>query len=255
MNQMTEKGKVKKRILIIGLAFFVGLGIVVGLYFSGRHLVAVIDESMDDFTEEKINKTFGEYITAIKGEGSGNLEVAIHETLAVFSETKGKSYVWGKISGGITSVEIKVPVTYRYYVRLDDPWKIEVNGSICTVLAPAIRPGLPPAIHTDRMEKRIDESWIRFDGRQMMDALEKQMTPELNRRAQTNTALVREHSRKVVATFITNWLLQEEQWQDRFHSVVVSFGDEKQEEIEAAEPVEIKERVSGSENNSPRVKQ
>ena len=242
-----EKNKVKKRTLIIVVAFFVGLGIVFGLYFSSRHLISVIDESLEDFTEEKINKTFGEYITATKGEGSGNLEVATHQTLAIFSETNEKSYVWGTIHGGITSVEIKVPVTYRYYVRLDDPWKIEINGAICTVLAPKIRPGLPPAIHTDKMQKRIDEGWIRFDGRQMMDALEKQMTPELNRRAQTNTALVREHSRKVVATFIKNWLLQEKQWHDRFHSVVVFFEDENQEEIEAAVPVEIKERVSGSE--------
>lgn len=242
VNQLMEKSKVKKRILIIVLAFFVGLGCAFGLYFSGRHLVSVIDESMNDFTEEKINKTFGEYITATKGEGSGNLEVASHETLAVFSETREKSYVWGKFSGGRTSVEIKVPVTYRYYVRLDDPWKIEINGAICTVLAPAIRPGLPPAIHTDRMEKRIDESWIRFDGRQMMDALERQMTPELNRRAVINIPLVREHSRKVVATFIQNWLLQEKQWHDRFHSVVISFADEKEEGTEAAGPVEIKER-------------
>lgn len=244
MNQLMGKGKVKKRVLVIVLAFSVGLGILFGLYFSGRHLVSVIDESLDDFTEENINKTFGEYITATKGEGSGNLEVATHETLAVFSETREKSYVWGAVSGGITSVEIKVPVTYRYYVRLDDPWKIEINGAICTVLAPAIKPGLPPAIHTDRMEKRIDESWIRFDGRQMMDELEKQMTPELNRRAQTNILLVREHSRKVVSTFIKNWLLQDEQWHDRFHSVVVSFEGEIEEETEAAPSVEMKERVS-----------
>lgn len=244
MNQLMGKGKVKKRVLVVIVAFFVGLGILFGLYFSGRHLVSVIDESLDDFTEENINKTFGEYITATKGEGSGNLEVATHETLAVFSETREKSYVWGAVSGGITSVEIKVPVTYRYYVRLDDPWKIEINGAICTVLAPAIKPGLPPAIHTDRMEKRIDESWIRFDGRQMMDELEKQMTPELNRRAQTNIQLVMEHSRKVVSTFIKNWLLQDEQWHDRFHSVVVSFEGEIEEETEAAPSVEMKERVS-----------
>lgn len=242
-----EKGKIKKRILIIVLAFFVGLGFIFGLYFSGRHFLSVIDESLDDFTEENINKTFGEYITATKSEGSGNLEVATHETLAVFTETKKKSYVWGAVSGGITSVEIKVPVTYRYYVRLDDPWKIEINGAICTVLAPKIRPGLPPAIHTDKMKKRIDEGWIRFDGRQMMDALEKQMTPELNRRAQTNILLVMEHSRKVVASFIKNWLLQEKQWHDRFHSVVVSFEGEIEEETKAALPVEIKERVTGSE--------
>lgn len=235
-----EKGKFKKRIAFIVLAFFVGLGLAVGLYFSGWHLVAVLDTSLDEFTEEKINKTFGEYITATKGEGSGNLEVATHETLAVFSETKEKRYIWGTISGGITSVEIKVPVTYRYHVRLDDPWKIEINGAICTVLAPSIRPSLPPSIHTHRMAKRIDESWIRFDGYKMMEELERQMTPELNRRAQANINLVREHSRKVVATFIKNWLLQDMQWHDRFHSVVVYFEGESETGLESVpEPVKI----------------
>lgn len=227
-------GSIKKIWLFLAL-FISAACVVVGVYFATLYVTSKIGGSLEEFTEEKINATFGEYITATKASGSGNLEVATHETLAVFSETKEKSYVWGTIPGGVTSVEIKAPVTYRYHIRLDDPWRIEINGPVCTVYAPAIRASQPPAIHTDKMQKRIDESWISFDGRQMMSELERKMTPQLMRRAKANIHLVREPSRKVVATFIKNWLLQEKQWHDRFHSVVVIFEGEERESGESME--------------------
>jgi len=43
-------------------------------------------------------------------------------------------------------------------------------------------------------------------------------------------ALVREEARKTVAGFVKNWLLKEDQWrEDRFHSVIVRFSDEPEE--------------------------
>lgn len=220
-------GGLHKKLVLVLVIFLIGVGFAVGLYLVGSHLWSSLGWQAGRFIREDINRTFSEFITATTATGSGNLEIATHDTMAFFSETREKSFVWGSIPGGVTSVEIKAPVTYRYHLRLDDPWSIEIRGTVCVVHAPAIRPSLPPAIHTDRMEKRINESWIRFDGQEMMAELERKITPELNRRAKANIPLVQEHGRKVVAAFIRNWLLQDKQWRDRFHSVVVVFEGEK----------------------------
>lgn len=224
-------GGMKRKLAFFLLFFMIGLGFAVGLYLAGSHFLSGLNLEKGRLVREDINRTFSEYITATTATGAGNLEIATHDTMAFFAETREKNFVWGTIPGGVTSVEIKAPVTYRYHLRLDDPWNIEIRGTVCIVHAPSIRPSLPPAIHTDRMEKRIDESWMRFDGQDVMSELERKITPELNRRARANIPLVREHGRKVVAAFIRNWLLQEKQWRDRFHSVVVVFaGEENQGE-------------------------
>ena len=239
---MDIQGQKKKVKPLVGICVIAMIGLAVFLLIARYHLTA-IGEFFGKGAQESINTTFSEYITSIKATGSGKLEVATHESMAVFSRTHEKTYVWGAIPGGITSVEIKVPVTYRYHIQLDDPWRIEINGNKCTVYAPAIRPSLPPAIHTDKMQKRLDESWIRFDGRKLLDELEMGITPELNKRAQRNISLIKEPSRKVVATFIKNWLLQEERWSDRFHWVEVIFAGEEPSEGEAIPKIEISERI------------
>ena len=122
-----------------------------------------------------------------------------------------------------------MPVTYRYHLRLADPWRLDVSGQSCIVVAPSIRPSLPPAIHTDRMEKRSDEGWARFNAREQMAGLEKSITPTLSTYAvdKKHIDLVREQCRRTVAEFVKTWLLKEDHWRtDRFHTIKVIFADE-----------------------------
>jgi len=97
------------------------------------------------------------------------------------------------------------------------------------VLAPPIRPSLPPAIHTAEMERRAESGWARFDKNDQLNALERSMTPTLEQRAgdRAHLQLVREACRQSVAAFVRKWLMREGQWRsDRFTSIVVVFPDE-----------------------------
>ena len=141
---------------------------------------------------------------------------------------------------GKTVSEISIPVTYRFHLHLRDRWQLDVVGNTCVVRAPAIRPSLPPAIHTEGMQKRSDAGWARFDAREQMAELEHTLTPRLTRHAgdPRRLALVREECRKTVAEFVRDWLLREDHWRhDRFSSIKVVFADEPNAKPELAPPV------------------
>ena len=136
---------------------------------------------------------------------------------------------WNLIPLGTTVTEIRVPVTYRYHVRLDEPWRLEVEGQNCVVHAPEIRPTLPPAIDTGRMEKFSERGWLRFNEDEQMEGLERSLTGVLSERASDagHLELVRERCRVEVAEFVRSWLLVEDHWrEDRFRSITVIFADD-----------------------------
>jgi hypothetical protein len=161
--------------------------------------------------------------------GSSRLELAAYEATETFLRSDERRIAWDLVSLGTTVTEIRVPVTYRYHLRLDEPWHLAVHGDRCVVQAPAIRPTLPPAIHTDRLEKRAERGWARFNVDDQMDALQRSITPTLTRRATDakHLELVREQCRVQVAEFVRGWLLREQQWRsDRLTSITVVFADE-----------------------------
>src|SRR5207249_7543908 len=168
----------------------------------------------DKFMRGNITKTFVAAIPEISSTGAGGLELATSDQTETFRAEDEKSIFWDKLYLGKTISEIRVPVTYRYHLRLADPWQLDVSGQTCIVIAPAIRPSLPPAIHTDKMEKKSDEGWGRFNAREQMAELEKSITPTLSNYAadERHTALVREQCRKTVAEVVKSWLLKGEHW-------------------------------------------
>jgi hypothetical protein len=176
-----------------------------------------------------VTERFLSGIATVAPIGGGHLEVAVAENVETLTRTDERRAFWDLLPLGTTSVEIRVPVTYRYHLRLDDRWTVTVADGVCRVAAPALRPSLPPAIHTDRIERRIDESWLRFDGAAQMSALEASLTPELARVAgdRRHLALVRDSARGTVARFVRGWLLNESAWgEERVRAIVVSFADE-----------------------------
>jgi hypothetical protein len=157
------------------------------------------------------------------------LELATSETHEFFRREDSRQTLWGWLDLGTTVSEIRVPVTFRYHLKLSEQWLLTTRGNVCVVQAPVIRPSLPPAIHTDRLEKSSQSGWARFNKAENLAELEKQLTPLLNARAADPRHLrnVREECRKSVAEFIRNWLVREDHWRkDRFTAVVVVFQDE-----------------------------
>lgn len=179
------------------------------------------------FTRVDVTTRFIASLPQISRAPGGLLELATATATETFRRANERHTAWGWIYLGATVSEIRVPVTYRYHLKLAGKWNIEIAGSVCRVLAPPIEPTLPPALHTDSMEKRLDAGWARFDGSEQLDTLEREITPTITRYAgePSRIALVREHCRKTVEEFVRAWLMRERQWPDE-NRVEVSFADE-----------------------------
>ena len=163
-------------------------------------------------------------------DGAILLELAAFEATETLSRTDDRRIFFDMVPLGSTVSEIRLPVTYRYHIRLDEEWRLTVADGTCVVRAPPIRPTLPPAIHTDHMEKRSESGWLRFNEDEQMESLERSLTPTLEDRAgdADHLELVRDRCRRRVAEFVQSWLLLEDQWgPERFTHVEVIFGDEE----------------------------
>ncbi len=202
----------------------------------GRGLKHTVDKVIEtapaiarNFITGNITHTFRESLPHITSTQGDVLELAIYRCDETFQRSDEKWAGWGWVYLGTTVAEIRVPVSFRYHLRLSDPWRLAARGQVCLVLAPAIRPSLPPAIHTAEMERRAESGWARFDKNEQLEALERSMTPSLEQRAgdSAHLQLVREACRHSVAEFVKKWLMREGQWQqDKFNSIVVLFPDE-----------------------------
>jgi hypothetical protein len=81
------------------------------------------------------------------------------------------------------------------------------------------------------MEKKSEAGWLRFNAAENLAALEKELTPTLEKRAgnKAHLDLVREAARKSVAEFVKAWLLKEgKPNQEEVRSITVIFPDEPQ---------------------------
>jgi hypothetical protein len=181
------------------------------------------------FKQGTITKTFIAAIPEISTEDGGLLELATARSVETFEIREDKRIAWNLVPLGITESRIRVPVTYRYHIKLADDWLLNTSGSTCVVFAPPLRPSQPPAIHTDEMVKESRSGWARFNKEEQMDALLKSLTPQLRQFASDSrrVSLVREDCRKGVADFVKSWLLREQHWgEGKLESVKVLFPDE-----------------------------
>lgn len=224
---------------VLGLAFMALIAYLASLKFAKNTVDDALDRAgraarriesiAEKFQTGTITKTFQAALPEISPTGLGNLELARADAVETFRAEDEKSIFWNTLPLGKTVSEIRVPVTYRYHLKLAEAWKLEVSGQTCVVVAPRIRPTLPPAIHTDRLEKKSEAGWGRFNAREQLEELEKGITPTLTEYALNgkHLGLVREHARKTVAEFVKVWLMKEDHWRsDRFHAVTVLFADE-----------------------------
>lgn len=208
-----------------------------------------VQKLAEGFFAGDVTESFVSEIPKIDRSGEGKLEVASAEIVETLTRSDERRLFWDTLSLGTTTVEVQVPVTYRYHVRLEDDWRVEVRGPVALVLAPAILPSLPPAIHTDRMRTRTEESWLRFDGADRMEELRRSLTPRLTERAKAagHVDLVREEARRRVGQFVRRWLLDQEFWaDDRFSTIKVAFPDEIDDLAPAVPEVEAEPPELGS---------
>ena len=191
--------------------------------------LSLLESLPEKFQAQHITQTFRESVTRIEPTRGDVLELVTLESDETISKYDMKTLFNDLVYLGTTVSEIKVPAVYRYHLKISDDWRISTNGNVITVVAPVIRPSLPPAIRTEKMEKKSESGWLRFNKEENLAELERSLTPTLEQRAGSPGKIkqVREASRKSVAEFVKNWLLKEQQWkQDGFAAIVVVFADE-----------------------------
>ena len=158
-----------------------------------------------------------------------NLELGTSKQVETFTQTEELNICWGLIDLGTNIAQISVPVSYRYHVQLRDTWKLEIHGDRVIVHAPALRAAVPPAIHTDEMERLGQRGWARFAPTGLLEELERQITPTLTGFANDprRLQLVRDTCRRSTAEFVRLWLERERQWgKAGFSQIQVKFADE-----------------------------
>jgi len=178
---------------------------------------------------QQITQTFISAIPSMTKEL--NLELATSTQTEILSKSDAKSMLFDWLNLGTNQAEIRVPTTYRYHLRLREPWKLELAGNSLIVTAPAIHASLPPAIHTDQMEFQSSRGWCRGSPKELLDQLHRELTPALSATANDprRIGLVRETCRQAVAEFVQRWLEGEARWHPgAFTAIHVRFLDEEE---------------------------
>jgi len=196
------------------------------------------------FDGAAVERDFVASIPTIFRTPGGNLELAGLNATETFmsSDTAKMPFLNMNIPGATTTVIITVPVVYRYYVPLREQWDITVQENACVIVAPELRPMLPPAIQSENMQIKTIEGPLAFNGAEQQAKLLQGITPQLEANAKDSTKikLVREEARKTVAEFIQAWLLQRGNWgEKKIEHVQVYFrGEETVGFAAPSEPIE-----------------
>jgi hypothetical protein len=172
-----------------------GGGIVKGM----ENLVAAINE-------HKVTETFVDFEESQHPDLNNPLIVATDHRTEQFDDEESS------LLGGTATAELRVPVTYYYYVLLTDPWQVNVQvtpaGVVGEVLAPALHP-LDPALDTTNLELKSSNGWANWNGQNLQDNLLKDLTVKLKIKAQEHTANVYASSHEGVEKFVRDWILKQ----------------------------------------------
>lgn len=184
------------------------------------------------FRPEEVIRTFHEWreLTVRSGTGS-HLEIATAEATESFSRTTNFEVLGKRLPLSTNVSEITVPATYRFHIDLNDEWRLTPDGKRLLVRAPRVRPTLPVAFDTAKVEKKTSNGWTRWDADDDLAELEKGITEQLAGRAASPETLakIEDQGRLAVARFVRTWLLSREAWgEGRFEEIVVVFEGEEE---------------------------
>ena len=130
---------------------------------------------------------------------------------------------------GKTVAQVRVPAVYRYHISLAQDWTLRSMGDALVVIAPPVRPSLPVAIDTARLESFASGIWSPITGASAIAALQKSITAVLAAKAPTPDLikLQRETARQTVTEFVQKWVVEQPRWAGtKAPAILVFFEDE-----------------------------
>lgn len=164
----------------------------------------------------------------------GLLEVSTVTATELFEQSVAHSVLG--LDLGKTIARIRVPATYRYHVELAPEWRFIRHDKTFIAIAPAVKPSLPVAIDTGKLEGESFGRWSVLAGDKLVTALQKSITSTLAERAtsQKYINLQREHARQTLKEFVQKWVLSQDKWKASSDSQIrIFFADEPIEQIQA----------------------
>ena len=174
---------------------------------AGR-LVSKVGSKLEDvaaaFNRGTVTTTFTSYATTLSG--SQRLQVATVSQQETFTRKDEATTGFGYIPLPDVIVEASAPVTYTYYLDLNDKWDFVLKDGGIYVTAPAIKYN-KPAVDVSGITWEVKKGGYHLrDEKQAMQNLKDSITWLAHRKAQTNIGLVRDTSRHQTETFVQNWL-------------------------------------------------
>jgi hypothetical protein len=146
---------------------------------------------------------------------------------------------------GQTTSQIRVQAVYAYHVELAPEWKVTLRDKQLIVIAPRVKPTLPVAIDTARLERFASGAWSVFTGAAELDRLQRSISQSLATKAALPSYIQfqREAARATVTEFVRKWMLGQERFKSAGdYQVRVFFADEPIEVLGSAPPPFVKEQ-------------
>jgi len=155
------------------------------------------------FNRGSITTTFTSYATTLNG--SQYLQFATLSQQETFARKDESSTAFGYIPLPDVIVEASAPVSYTYYLDLNDRWDFRLQGGVIYVIAPNIKYN-KPAVDVSRITYEVKKDSLVRNTTEAMENLKKSITWLSYKKAEANIGLVRETGRRQTETFVHNWL-------------------------------------------------
>jgi hypothetical protein len=176
------------------------------------------------FKQGTITTSFSSY--AVRTGGSQYFQFAHLTENYVITQKDEKSYGWGYIPLPDVIVEANAPVTFTYYLDLNDRWDFLLQKDKILVIAPGIRYN-KPAVDVSHIKYTVKKDSLFRNTTAAKENLRGSITSACYSRAAENIAQVRETGRKQTELFVQNWVARS--FTDgKQYPVTVCFRDEMQ---------------------------
>jgi hypothetical protein len=189
---------------------------------GGRRALGELREVAAAFRSGTVTTAFHGYATEVSG--TTRLQFAELRQEEVFERRDSEAVLWGALALPDVVVEARAPVTYAYFLDLDEEWRFRLEGAEVLVVVPPVRWNRPSA-DVSALRFAVREGSVLRDEQLALERLRDELTPLLERRAAAHVPLVREAGRRRVEAFVETWLVQ--RFADgRDHRARVVFRDE-----------------------------
>jgi len=155
-----------------------------------------------------------EYFNEIKSTKGDELIVAkvTYETEYKISDTKREywtSLLFEKgISLGTNIVKVRCPTEYKYFIKISDPWIINVKSGIIYIKQPIIRQLYPPSVKLEYLEIESERGWARGSTKQLQSQALKDFMANAIRTGDNSIPQIKSKANESIIKFVNNWLLK-----------------------------------------------